>query len=368
MLLRMTEVINDPSIPSTTLLLTALPRELLERILSATEWRVEGLCRLATVCRAFRTVSRGNLWTPHYAARWIREPLPGCPIGEQYIKLCQHARDSRIFDQCVAKGNFPDRVNPAEIPFILRLRNSKGMTLLHLAVRNWTPSRHSWLVKLINSDANVNEQTLKRGETPLHLAVLAARGGDRREGRVDLRPIRALLRKGAKCDTLNFYGLAPLHLLTYAGGKRRNVSVRIGAESAVALAPEVVKACPVDVRSAWGETSLFLAASRGGPIPVMEWLLQNGADPLARDEAGRTPLHAAVAAQLKNVVSLLEPLLLAGADPLAPDDQGKTPLDLAYERGDPEILAALEAGAAVKRPANGPVDCADAPAEKRARN
>ena len=55
--------------------------------------------------------------------------------------------------------------------------------------------------------------------------------------------------------------------------------------------------------------------------------LQSGADPKARDEGGRTPLHRA--AESNENPAVIEALLDAGADLKARDKDGVTPLHVA---------------------------------------
>jgi len=57
--------------------------------------------------------------------------------------------------------------------------------------------------------------------------------------------------------------------------------------------------------------------------------IRSGADPNARDELDRTPLH--FAASWNQNPAIIEALLIAGADPQARNKDGKTPWDLAKE-------------------------------------
>lgn len=83
------------------------------------------------------------------------------------------------------------------------------------------------------------------------------------------------------------------------------------------------------------------------PGPMVPYLVRLGVDPRARDLAGRTPLHRAVADGSPAYLAL--DLLDAGADPDTPDSAGVTPRKLVEESTRPDLERAFTA-----RPRRGP--------------
>ena len=80
----------------------------------------------------------------------------------------------------------------------------------------------------------------------------------------------------------------------------------------------------VMARNEWGRTPLH----RAGSPEVIQPLLAAGADVMARDAVGNTPLHkAAHYGYAENI----QALLAAGADAKAKDKDGETPWALAQE-------------------------------------
>ena len=77
-----------------------------------------------------------------------------------------------------------------------------------------------------------------------------------------------------------------------------------------------------------GRTPLHLAAAMSRHR-MLEELRAAGADPMARDFWGRTPLHYAVSGSGDRMNRTIEVLVAAGADPMARDEEGRTPLHLA---------------------------------------
>ena len=97
-------------------------------------------------------------------------------------------------------------------------------------------------------------------------------------------------------------------------------------------------------RSPDGFTVLHLAAFFGHG-PLVQWLLERGADPgpVAENPMRVQPLHSAVAARNGDAVRAL---LAAGADPDARQQRGITALHAAAVHGDDDMVGALmDAGA-----------------------
>ena len=79
--------------------------------------------------------------------------------------------------------------------------------------------------------------------------------------------------------------------------------------------------------SNWKLVSLALLANFPHPAAVA-WLLAHGADVAVRMDDGRTPLHRAAERNASDKVARM--LVEAGADPSAKDEAGKRPIDYAH--------------------------------------
>jgi ankyrin repeat protein len=102
----------------------------------------------------------------------------------------------------------------------------------------------------------------------------------------------------------------------------------------------------LDVSNGEGQTALLKGASNGG-LKIVRLLLQNGADPNAKDCYRCTPLHMALS-DSKQSVETVRTLLRHGADLNARDIGGETALHKGVKSNNVEICKLLlEYGAAV---------------------
>jgi uncharacterized protein len=82
----------------------------------------------------------------------------------------------------------------------------------------------------------------------------------------------------------------------------------------------------VDAKNSGGATALMIAALVSDGLPMLNALLEAGADPRLRDHYGRTALFYAAE---RGEVRAAERLLAAGADPTVVNRRGRTALDTA---------------------------------------
>ena len=120
------------------------------------------------------------------------------------------------------------------------------------------------------------------------------------------------------------------------GGVACMFAVRAGLAFTLALAASA----PV---FADATRDLFMVVSRG-TAPEVSAAMAAGADPNARAESGKTPLHWAARDDEPSVVAAR---MEGGADPKARGARGMTPLHLAaWKNPEPSVVAALIAGGA----------------------
>jgi len=86
------------------------------------------------------------------------------------------------------------------------------------------------------------------------------------------------------------------------------------------------------------------AAVAGRHLEIVKAVLDAGADPNAKQQAGFRPMHEAGSNANRQLAELL---LSHGADPSLPNDEGKTPIDFARDKGHAEFADWL----ATQRPA-----------------
>lgn len=81
-----------------------------------------------------------------------------------------------------------------------------------------------------------------------------------------------------------------------------------------------------------GETATHLAAQLGAAA-LLDRLLEGGANPNARDQGGRTPLHAALSLPAAQLDAVVQSLIRHGADPELASNNGETALGRALGGG-----------------------------------
>ncbi|MDE2874096.1 MAG: ankyrin repeat domain-containing protein [Gemmatimonadota bacterium] len=236
-------------------------------------------------------------------------------------------------------------------------RGGRGMTPLHQAVERKKPDN---VTALLEAGADVHLR-MEDGDTPLHMAAVWPRrfGSRDDDPRPDTLMVIALVAAGADVNARNDRGETPLHV---ASRNRHQPVVdkllELGADPA---AVDDLGRAPRPTVCNWTRNGIF----RFAPWQSVLGCLQAGADVHARGEGGGTPLHHLVSEAMgppQLPPSHAEPdeypfdrivaaFVAAGADVNARDRGGGTPLHSAAERfGNPSVLAAralLDAGADV---------------------
>lgn len=222
-----------------------------------------------------------------------------------------------------------------------------GLTPLHLAIEARRPANVAALLEA-GADARLR---VPQGSTPLHLAaVWPPKPWNRRDNppELDTLVVVALVASGADVDARNRYGETPLHVAT----RNRHAPVvdkllDLGADP---LAEDYLGRVPRPMVCDWMRSSFF----RRTPWEGVLGCLQAGADVHARDESLGTPLHrlaseAAIRGEYP-AARVVAAFVEAGADLDARDYRGNTPLHtvMGISRDNTVVAAALlEAGADV---------------------
>lgn len=232
----------------------------------------------------------------------------------------QSATASALFLQACLEQRGPAARFLLDRGCAINARNANGDSALILALRDHSPGRASserlaLCDLLIRHGVDVCAQN-RSGRTAFFFAA-----------RHSVEFCRLLQRAGAVVLVTDNHGFTPLH------------------EAAAAAACETMRhllelGYDVDSRSHASYSVLHAAVSpRRRSANAVALLLESGADPSPREKVrGQTPLHLAAAKRANpRVVDLL---LRYGADAMALDWQGRTPLDLALEaeRANPSEL------------------------------
>jgi quinoprotein dehydrogenase-associated probable ABC transporter substrate-binding protein len=223
-------------------------------------------------------------------------------------------------------------------------------TELNNAVMANDPKRVAYL--LDKKHASVSAQDLQ-GETPLHHAIvmadasmvgfLIAHGADPNERDRDgwtplmtaayldnAEDIAILAAKGADPNALSKQNLSPLAIAAQYGKDKAAVALlQAGADPARPIGEG-------------GYTPLMLATANHSE-PVVQALIQKGADVNAKNSGGVTALMIAAANGRADMVELL---VHAGANVKAQTDRGDTALSIAREKGDAKVIKLLDEPAA----------------------
>ncbi len=123
-------------------------------------------------------------------------------------------------------------------------------------------------------------------------------------------------------------GFTPLHLAVFFSQPAAAAELLQYAPDVNAVSRNAMKVAVINAA----------AASRNSE--VVKLVLQAGANPDARQQAGYTALHSAA---VNNTVEMVSALLSAGADPTIRTDAGQTPAEMAREKGHAQIAEMLDA-------------------------
>ncbi len=203
--------------------------------------------------------------------------------------------------------------------------NTLGNTPLHVAVLK----RDVNLVRdLIRGSASINARN-ESGDTPLHIAAASA----------NTEICQELIHAGADLEKKNAQGWSAATIARRSGDRRLlkifNLSAVAGENTEVGLRHAVRTKQLARVRTllaneAPADPDLLLFALSLGHAEVAQALAAARVGLQATDRSGRTALHLAA---LAGNVPLIDTLLEVGADPQTMDNDGHSPLFLAARAG-----------------------------------
>eukprot|EP00756_Hemistasia_phaeocysticola_P054077 Hpha_TRINITY_DN3001_c0_g2::TRINITY_DN3001_c0_g2_i1::g.138619::m.138619 len=154
-----------------------------------------------------------------------------------------------------------------------------GGSPLHIAAAMGAVAR---MEALLEDGADVDEEKLEDGTTPLHQAVTTCKG----------EAVQLLVEKGANIGAIARSGATPLHM-----------AAAIGCVPAARILLE--SGADADYKHAFAGTTALHFASEMGRVGVISELCKRGADPNAEKVTGGTPLHSAADSNQSAAVELL---------------------------------------------------------------
>ena len=202
-------------------------------------------------------------------------------------------------------------------------QDNSGATPLHEAVE-W--KKHSNVDALLDAGADVHVRT-EDGDTPLHLAAMwPPILGRLHQPSPDLDTVMvaALVASGADVNARNERGETPLHVAT--SNRHEPVADKLLALGADPFVVDDLGRAPRPAVCDWTESGFF----RSAPWESVIGCLHAGADVLARNEYGETPLHRLASDVIDQAGypfdRVIGAFVEAGADLEARDRYGNTPL------------------------------------------
>ena len=267
-------------------------------------------------------------------------------IGQSYFESRQFDAALSAFEKII--DDYPaSTIIPSTKLMIERVQRAKNTKSLFEVVEKGDIEQ---VKKLISEGGDINVKD-ENGHTALHLAVI--------NGNKTL--VELLIAKGADIEAQNRKKQTPLTVAIKTLGeqnfkmKTKKYAKGIPSHEYLRTAKEIVSllidnGADVNAKTEFDLRPLHIAAMEALP-DVVELLIAKGADVNGHSAGSRTPLHMTANFGINaNHSKVVEILIDNGADPLAKSDQGWTPLDEAINVNRKEIIKVLVAKGATDIP------------------